>query len=274
MTRGEEVFHRLGNEPENLDLPIHLITERRYIQGMDTPHLFSHKAGWRRDGHRWVGPGNRGIFSSAMNSPTSMFHHVLLLMLVMLVTILGTLPNPNLGEVLKISGSWKNHSRYGEQFKFESFEVVLPSDVEGIRKYLESGAVRGIGSKTATRLVDHFREHTFHIIEHEPQKLMEVKGIGSSLTAQISISWKKHHTMRDLIRYLQDNGIKTSHCAKLFKLYGSDTVSIIQEDPYRLVDDLPGIGFHIADAVLRNSHEPMDESRRTRACLQYLLQQI
>ena len=191
-----------------------------------------------------------------------------------LVTILGTLPNPNLGEVLKISGSWQNHARYGEQFKFDSFEVVLPSDVEGIRKYLESGAVKGIGSKTATRLVNHFREHTLHIIEHEPQKLMEVKGIGSALTAQISISWKRHHAMRDLIRYLQDNGIKTSYCAKLFKLYGSDAVSIIQEDPYRLVDDLPGIGFHIADAVLRNSHEPIDESKRTRACLLYLLQQI
>ena len=191
-----------------------------------------------------------------------------------LVTILGTLPNPNLGEVLKISGSWQNHSRYGEQFKFESFEVVLPSDVEGIRKYLESGAIKGIGSKTAARLVNHFREHTLHIIEYDPQKLMEVKGIGSSMASQISISWKRHHSMRDLIRFLQEIGIKTSYCAKLFKVYGSEAVTTIQEDPYRLVDDLPDIGFHIADAVLRHSDDPVDESKRTRACLQYLLQQI
>ena len=190
------------------------------------------------------------------------------------VTILGTLPDPNPGELLKISGSWQSHARYGEQFRFESFEVVLPSDVEGIRKYLASGVIKGIGSKTAVRMVNHFGEHTLDIIEHEPKKLTEVKGIGSSMAARISMAWKSHHAVRDLLRFLQEIGIRTTYGPTLFKLYGWDAVTTIRENPYRLVDDMPGIGFHIADAVLRHSDEPVDESKRTRACLQHLLQQI
>ena len=103
-----------------------------------------------------------------------------------LVSVLGTMPDPNLGEILKISGTWQTHPRYGQQFRFESFEVVLPATVADIRKYLESGFIKGLGPKAVGRIVGHFKERTLSVIEDSPQALTQVKGIGRKTAQRIA----------------------------------------------------------------------------------------
>jgi len=184
-----------------------------------------------------------------------------------LVSILGVLPNPSLGEALSITGSWEIHARYGEQFRFESFEVMLPATVDGIRKYLESGFVKGIGPKTAARMVARFGEKTLEVIEKQPQRLVEVKGIGKSTAEQIASAWSTYQVIRGLIQFLQEYGIKASYSATLYRTYGQDAIDIIREAPYRLATDLPGIGFQIADAIARKTGLPADDPERVQACV-------
>ena len=164
------------------------------------------------------------------------------------VTVLGYMPDPNLGEALKITGTWETHPRYGEQLKIDSFEVLLPATVEGIKKYLKSGFIKGIGHKTALRLINHFEDETLEIIEHSPERLLDVKGIGIAAADKITAAWKEHHSLRRLIHFLDENGIKTSYGAKIFKLYGQDALDVISNDPFRLVSDFPKAGFFMAIA--------------------------
>ena len=159
------------------------------------------------------------------------------------VTVLGYMPDPNLGEALKITGTWETHPRYGEQLKIDSFEVILPATVEGIKKYLQSGFIKGIGQKTALRLINHFEDRTLEIIENNPERLLDVKGIGKAAADKIIGAWKEHHSIRRLIHFLDENGIQTSYGAKIFKLYGQDALEVISSDPFRLVSDFPRTGF-------------------------------
>jgi exodeoxyribonuclease V alpha subunit len=190
-----------------------------------------------------------------------------------LVSVLGTMPDPNLGEILKICGTWQTHPRYGQQFRFESFEVVLPATVDGIRKYLESGFIKGIGPKAVARIVGHFKDHTLSVIEDHPEALTLVKGIGRKTAQRIAEAWKSHHAVRRLIQLLQQNGIKTAYCAKLLKQYGTQAADILAHEPYRVATDIPRIGFAIADAIVQNSGMAVDPHQRARACMGYLLQQ-
>jgi exodeoxyribonuclease V alpha subunit len=189
-----------------------------------------------------------------------------------LVSVLGTMPDPNLGEIVKICGTWQTHPRYGEQFRFDSFEVVLPATVTGIRKYLESGFIKGIGPKAVGRIVDHFKDQTLSVIEDHPEDLTRVKGIGWKTAQLISEAWKSHHAVRRLIQLLQQNGIKTAYCARLLKQYGAKAADILQHEPYRVANDIPRIGFAIADAIVKNSGMEVDPQQRARACISYLLQ--
>ena len=190
------------------------------------------------------------------------------------VTILGCMPDPNLGESLKITGTWETHPRYGEQLKIDSFEVILPATVEGIKKYLKSGFIKGIGQKTALRLINHFEDKTLEVIENYPEKLLDVKGIGTAAADKITGAWKEHHSIRRLIHFLDENGIKTSYGAKIFKLYGQDALDIISSDPFRLVSDFPRTGFFIADAIMQNTGIPIDEAKRAKGCVMHFLQQF
>lgn len=189
-----------------------------------------------------------------------------------LITILGTLPNPNLGESLRVTGTWEHHHRFGEQLKIETFEVVLPASVEGIKKYLNSGLIKGIGPKTAARLVSHFGDKTLDIIEHKPQRLAEVKGIGATTVDQITSAWKAHHVLRNLIQVLQEYGLKSSFSASIYRTYGLDSLNVIQETPYRLALDLPRIGFEIADAIALKNGLAVDDPERVDACVLYQLE--
>jgi len=190
------------------------------------------------------------------------------------VTIVGTMVAVNPGQTLKIKGIWETHPRYGQQFKISSYEVVLPATIDGIKKYLESGIIKGIGPSMANRIVSCFGAKTFEIIEKEPEKLLEVKAIGNAKAALICNAWKDHHVARSLMQFLQKMGVQTSYCAKILKEYGPDAVNIISKDPFRLTVDIPGIGFYFADTVAQKLGIEKDHPRRVRACILHVMQQF
>ena len=189
-----------------------------------------------------------------------------------LVTILGHLPDPHPGETLSISGSWQTHPRFGQQFKVAAVDVILPTGVDEIRRYLSSGLIKGIGPQTVERLIRHFGRDVLNIIEAEPQRLKEAPGIGPQKAAWIAEAWRSHHAVRSLMRFLQDHDIKPAYGARIYKTYGDDALAVVQENPYRLTEDLPRVGFFIYDAIVRRSDQPEDEDRRARACLRHLLE--
>ena len=191
-----------------------------------------------------------------------------------LVTIVGSLVAVSPGQALKIKGAWETHPKYGQQFKIKSYEVTLPATIDGIRKYLESGFIKGIGPAMANRIVSSFGAGTFEIIEKNPEKLLEVEGIGKAKAALILNAWKDHHVARDLMQFLQEMGVNTSYCAKILREYGMDAVKIIRNDPYRLSTDISGIGFYFADTIAQKLGAPQDDPRRVRRCIIHLLQQF
>jgi exodeoxyribonuclease V alpha subunit len=188
-----------------------------------------------------------------------------------LVTVLGHFPEPRPGETLRLKGRWETHPRYGQQFKVAAFEVLLPGGVEEIRSYLFSGLIKGVGPKTAERLIAHFKKETLSVIENAPHRLTEVKGIGRDRAERISRAWQEHHAVRALMQFLQDHDLKPAYGARIYKTYGPDALEILRNDPYRVASDLPHVGFYIADAVVRKSDLPIDETERARACLGHLL---
>jgi exodeoxyribonuclease V alpha subunit len=191
-----------------------------------------------------------------------------------IVTIVGTMAAVNPGQTLKIKGIWETHPRYGQQFKIASYEVVLPATIDGIRKYLESGIIKGIGPSMANRIVSCFGAKTFEIIEKEPEKLLEVKAIGKAKAALICNAWKDHHVARSLMQFLQNMGVQTSYCAKILKEYGPDAVNIISKDPFRMTTDIPGIGFYFADTVAQKLGIEKNHPQRVRACILHVMQQV
>lgn len=189
------------------------------------------------------------------------------------VTVVGYLAGVSIGETLKVNGRWETHPKYGHQLKIDSFEVMLPAGIDGIRSYLGSGIVKGIGPSLASRLVKAFGAETLEIIEDHPQRLVEVDGIGKAKATLIQDAWSEHHALRGLMQFLQKMGIQTSYCARIFKAYGTDAVTLIQEDPYVLADDFPGAGFVIADTIARRQGVENEDPQRVRACILHLLLQ-
>jgi exodeoxyribonuclease V alpha subunit len=188
-----------------------------------------------------------------------------------LVTVLGLLPHPHPGSVLRITGTWETHARYGQQLRIVTAETVLPSSIDGIRQYLASGFVKGVGPRTIARLVNHFQGETLAVIENAPDRLSEVKGIGRQTARRISAVWRTEHAFRGLVRFLQENGVNTLYAGRIFAAYGADSISVIQNEPLRLSHDFPRIGFTIADAVMQNCGVPLDDPRRVESCVLHLL---
>jgi exodeoxyribonuclease V alpha subunit len=189
------------------------------------------------------------------------------------ISVLGYMPAPNLGETLELAGVWQSHPRYGQQFKFEAYEVLLPATTSEIGAYLTSGFIKGIGPKIAARLTAEFKEQTIDVIENHPEELAKVKGIGLKTAERIAAEWEHHHAARSLMRFLKDNEIKPVYGAKLMRLYGSDAEQILRDDPFRVAADLPRIGFQIADKIIQRSDIIVDPKDRAKACLRYLLDQ-
>ena len=189
------------------------------------------------------------------------------------VTVVGYLAGVSLGETLKVNGRWETHPRYGQQLKIDSFEVTLPAGIDGIRTYLGSGVVKGIGPSLASRIVSVFGTETLEVIENHPQRLVEVNGIGEAKAALIRSAWSEHHALRGLMQFLQKMGVQTSYCGQIFRAYGPEAVTLIQEDPFVLADDFPGAGFLIADTIARKQGLESEDPQRVRACILHLIRQ-
>ena len=188
------------------------------------------------------------------------------------VTIVGYMTAVSPGQALKISGNWETHYKYGQQFRFESYEVTLPATIEGIRTYLASGIIKGVGPSMAARMVNRFGIETPEVIEKHPKKLQEIKGIGKKTATLIQHTWKNHHVARDLMLFLQEMGVKTSYCARILRAYGQDAVRTIRSDPYRLSVDISGIGFYTADAIAMKLGVAKDSLRRIKACIFHVME--
>ena len=188
-----------------------------------------------------------------------------------LVTVVGTMPDTNVGSVLLLQGFWKVDSKYGRQFSVETFEEVLPATVLGIEKYLGSGLVKGIGPNFAKRIVNTFGVDTLNVIEEDPEKLLTVPGIGKIRVERIKKSWADQKEIKNIMIFLQGHGVSTSHATKIYKTYGNDSVKTVQENPYRLADDIWGIGFKTADSIAKNLGYTNNDPRRCRSGILYTL---
>ncbi len=189
-----------------------------------------------------------------------------------LVTVVGRMPGVHPGEAMKVTGRWETHAKYGQQLKLESYEITLPATVEGIEKYLTSGVIKGIGPGMARRLVHHFGADTLKVFEETPEKLLEVRGIGAAKADAIASAWTDHHPVRELMQFLGSMGVRSSHVAGILKAYGSEAVKIIRDSPYRLANDVPGAGFHMADDIARKLGGGEDAPARIRAYVRFLLE--
>jgi len=166
-----------------------------------------------------------------------------------LVTVLGSAVEVHAGESIQASGQWQQHREHGLQFRATFLQVVAPSSVDGIRRYLGSGMIRGIGPQLAGRLVAAFGEQVFNVIERTPKRLLEVDGIGKTRLGRITIGWSEQKAIREIMVFLQSHGVGTSRSVRIFKTYGADAVPLVKENPYRLARDIRGIGFKTADAI-------------------------
>ena len=164
-------------------------------------------------------------------------------------TVVGNLPSCMKGSCYKLRGTFKVHPTYGEQFAFSEFEEVLPTSKAGIEGFLASGVVKGIGPKTAKLIVNKFGEDTLDIIEHAPEKLALISGIGMKKADAIAESYAVHREFAKVSMFFQDYGISADYSLKLYKVYGADAVNLISENPYRLIEEVSGIGFKKADNI-------------------------
>ena len=166
-----------------------------------------------------------------------------------LMTIVGMLPGIHVGELLKVEGEWEKDPRYGRQLHVTSFIQRLPASPEGIIRYLSSGLIKGIGPKKASLIVEHFGEQTLAIIEQQPERLSEVKGISGKDRDQITKSWIEQSEIKELHLFLQSHDVSMNVATRIYKQYGQESIKVIRENPYQLAEDVHGIGFRTADDI-------------------------
>jgi exodeoxyribonuclease V alpha subunit len=169
-----------------------------------------------------------------------------------IISACGKIPGVNCGELLQLIGHWSQHPKFGQQFLVESFSASLPNNINGIRKYLSSGLIQGINKVYAQKIVDHFGSDTFDVISTEPHRLEEIPGIGTKRTRVIKNAWDQQHALRDILIFLQNYNVPNALCLRLFKIYGTDAKQILQSDPYRVAQEVDGIGFKTADKIAQN----------------------
>lgn len=191
-----------------------------------------------------------------------------------LITVVGTMPETHVGAVILVTGNWKMDPKYGRQFSAESCEETLPATVAGIEKYLGSGLVKGIGPKFAGRIVNAFGTETLDVIEERPDELLKVPGIGSVRVERIKASWQEQKEIKNIMLFLQSHDVSTSHATKIYKTYGEDSVRVVQENPYRLADDIWGIGFRTADTIAEKMGFDHNKYVRLRSGLLYTLNKL
>lgn len=189
------------------------------------------------------------------------------------ITCVGSLHYIGEGEAIEAEGEYKEHSTYGRQFQIASYEIKAPEDVMSIERYLGSGAIKGIGVALAARIVKKFKADTFRIIEEEPERLVEVRGISERKAREIAEQVEEKRDMRKAMIFLQQYGISNSMSVKIYNTYGPELYQVIKENPYRMADDINGIGFRIADEIASRVGIHTDSDFRIRSGILYVLQQ-
>uniref|UniRef100_UPI0035B3075E helix-hairpin-helix domain-containing protein n=1 Tax=Promineifilum sp. TaxID=2664178 RepID=UPI0035B3075E len=205
-------------------------------------------------------PDSRGMLPYAHGEP--------------LATVVGNLPELNPGEWLRLSGQWLNHPKHGRQFQVEVCEQSVPATAEGIKRYLGSGMVRGVGKVMAERIVNRFGAETLDVIDERPERLHEVLGIGEKRVDSIIKSWQQQRAIKDVMVFLHSHGVATHLAVKIYKQYGDQSLAVVQATPYRLVQDVHGIGFKTADKIAQALGLAADDPQRIEAGIAYTLNRM
>jgi len=191
-----------------------------------------------------------------------------------LVTVVGNMSGVFVGSVLNIYGSWKNDAKHGRQFIAEKWEECRPATELGIEKYLGNGLIKGVGPKFARRIVDKFGKDTLQIHDDAPDRLIEVNGIGNIRIKKIKKAWVAQKEIKQIMLFLQEHDVSTTLAVKIFKQYGNDSINIVTENPYKIADDIWGIGFKTADTIETKLGMKKDSYVRTRSGIIYTLNQL
>ncbi|MEM7343195.1 MAG: ATP-dependent RecD-like DNA helicase [Chloroflexota bacterium] len=191
-----------------------------------------------------------------------------------LVTIVGALAEIHPGAKLKVEGRWKTHPKYGEQFEIERYIEEVPATTEGIRRYLGSGLIKGVGPKMAKRIAEKFGPYTLEVIENDIERLNEVEGIGRKRVKMIAKAWEAQKQIKEIMLFLQSHQVSTTLAVKIYKAYEDRAITIVKQEPYRLARDIWGIGFLTADKIARNVGVAADSPQRIAAGIEYTLNQL
>ena len=189
------------------------------------------------------------------------------------ITCVGVCGGLTQGETISAMGDYVEHPVYGKQFKLSSFRTVTPKDSAGMERYLGSGAVKGVGTALAARIVKKFGDDTFRIIEEEPERLSEIKGISERKAREIAMQMEEKKDLRDAFVYLQQYGISNALAVKIYDTYGMELYGIMKENPYRLAEDISGVGFRMADELAAKIGIHADSDYRIRSGILYTLLQ-
>ncbi len=187
------------------------------------------------------------------------------------VTVVGNLMGASVGESLALEGIWTNHPQHGRQFEIKHFFLQLPATLEGLRKYLGSGLIKGVGPVTAERIVKHFGLDTLDVIEQSSERLKEVEGVGAKRIALIQRGWAEQKQIKEVMLFLQSHGVGTSLAVKIYKEYGDGALHVLRNEPYRLARDIYGIGFLTADKIARALGVNPDDPARIEAGVRHML---
>jgi exodeoxyribonuclease V alpha subunit len=190
-----------------------------------------------------------------------------------LLTVVGPLLGAQVGESLRLTGRWSSHPKYGKQFQVHSYTTVLPATIQGIRRYLGSGLIKGIGPMMGERMVAHFGTDILTIIEQQPGRLIEVHGLGPKRTQRIADAWEEQKAIKEVMVFLPGVGVSTSLAVRIYKRYADESIPIVRAEPYRLASEVWGIGFKTADTIAEAVGIPHDSPERIKAGLQYTLSQ-
>lgn len=188
-----------------------------------------------------------------------------------LVTVVGSLLGAHPGESLRLEGRWGSHPQYGRQFHVENYTTVLPATVQGVRRYLGSGLIKGIGPRMAERIVDHFGSDALEVIEETPDRLVEVPNLGPKRSRMIAEAWEEQKAIKEVMVFLQSLNISTSLAVRIYKKFGDASISVVRNEPYRLANDVWGIGFKTADTIAQAAGIPHDSPERVKAGIQFTL---
>jgi len=191
-----------------------------------------------------------------------------------LVTVVGNLMAPMPGEIIKMKGEWSSHPKYGEQFKVVYYDTAVPATVYGIKKYLGSGLIKGVGPVIADRIVRQFGKDTLDVIEENIQNLVQVEGIGKKRIEMIRKAWDEQKEIREVMLFLQTHGVSSAYATKIFKHYGDKSIAVVKENPYRLAMDIFGIGFITADKIAEKLGFAKDAPMRAQAGILYVLHKL